>query len=149
MAKRIRNHLMYTYPGSYWVVTVYKPVYGFDKHTVYSYNYFYKFRYGGVNIVVTRLPSYGLRSPSPSISTVMGSISGESNAKAVVEIIEGRFKAHGETYTTIRAVRRSSSGVAIAAYIPPKNYIVRMFTKKNFFFKISEVVVIVVAPRYF
>ena len=142
IAKRIRNHLSSTYPGSSWVVTVYDDVTGFNKHTVLGYNYFHRFRYYGVNIDVTRFPHYGLRSPSPTISTIVGSITG-SNAETAVYTIRDRFNTNNETFTTIHAVRKSSlndQGLVTASYIADSNYFWREF---------SNVIVIVVAPRYF
>ena len=132
MVERIRNHLKDTYPGSAWVVTVYDPVYGFDKHPYYGYNIFHQFRYEGVNIVLTRFPKYAIRSPSPAISTIVGSIGGESDAETVVNTISERFRAYGETYTLVHAVRRSSTrGAATASYIPPENYFLKSSQKSS------------------
>ena len=142
IAKRIRNHLSSTYPGSSWVVTVYDDVTGFNKHAVLGYNYFHRFRYYGVNIDVTRFPHYGLRSPSPTILTIVGSIT-VSNAETAVYTIRDRFNTNNETFTTIHAVRKSSlndQGLVTASYIADSNYFWREF---------SNVIVIVVAPRYF
>ena len=141
MAGVMRTHLKDTYPGSAWVVTVYDEVYGFNNHIVGGL-YFHKLRYGGVNIIVTRFPLQGSRSPSPSISTIVGTISG-SNAQTVYETIVARFEEHNETFTTIHVVRRASynnEGLASAVSI----------THSNFYYnEFPDVVVIVVAPRYF
>ena len=148
MAEFLRNHLDRTYPTQYWLVTVYRDVTGYDKHTFYAYNrnrVSYKFRHYGFNYVVTRYPKRSARSPSVSISSVVGSIT-RDDALQVAKSIKSKFAARGLTYTTIHVVKKTWKGwwwftygmtLATATSIPSRNYFWREF---------SNVIVIVVAP---
>lgn len=148
MAVFLRNHLINTYPTQYWVVTVYRDVTGYDKHTIHAYDrnrVSYMFRHHGFNYVVTRYPKHSARRPSVSISSVVGSITGD-DAKRVSDSIKSKFEARGLTYTTIHVVKRRWKGwwwdtygmtLTTASSIPSRNYFWRKF---------SNVIVIVVAP---
>ena len=148
MAVFLRNHLINTYPTQYWVVTVYRDVAGYDKHAFYYYDrnrVSYKLRHHGFNYVVTRYPKHSARGPSVSISSVVGSITGD-DAKRVCDSIKSKFEARGLTYTTIHVVKRRWKGwlwdtygmtLTTAYSIPSRNYFWREF---------SNVIVIVVAP---
>lgn len=135
MAIFVRDYLKNKYPGNSWVVTIYDDIYSFENHCVGGY-YFHKFRYAGVNFVVTRYPNYRARSPRVPLSTIIGSVSG-SHAEKVYESIRKKFSDHGETYYMIHVIKRSSASWGYARY----SY------ENNFFYKLSsKVVVIVVAP---
>ena len=141
MAVFLRNHLGNTYPTQYWVVTVYRDVTGYDKHAFYAYvrnRVSYKFRHHGFNYFVTRYPKHSARNPSVSISSVVGSITGDDAGK-VCDSIKSKFEARDLTYTTIHVVKRmwKERYLATASKIPEKNYFFREF---------SNVIVIVVAP---
>ena len=136
-----------TYSGSYWLVTVYNPIGLFENHYVVGH-VFYKFRYYGFNIVVTRYPNYVSRRPKKPLSSIVGSISG-SNARSVGRSIEKMFSHSKESFTSIHVIRRrivkksfwSTSITNVGVYSSPYLY------ARNFFFKsFSNVVVIIVAP---
>ncbi|XP_033647599.1 uncharacterized protein LOC117307061 [Asterias rubens] len=56
----LKNYLCVNYPGVYWMVAVYDPISGSDKHTVSGYGYYHLFRHYGHNIVVGHsLPNIG------------------------------------------------------------------------------------------
>ena len=144
LATNIWAYFAINYPTSAWVVTVYDPIGLFENHIIVSERSFVKFRYYGYNIAVTRFPRSPNRSNRAANSTIVGSITGR-NARKVARIIEGRFQARGESFTSIHVVRRgelrSSRGLyTAAAYVPGRNI---------FFKKFPHVHVIVVAPRSF
>ena len=149
MAVFLKNHLVNTYPTQYWVVTVYSDVTGYDKHAFYYYDpdrVSFKLRHHGFNYVVTRYPSHSARSPSVSISSVVGSITGDDAGK-VADSIKSKFEARGLTYTTIHVVkRRWKEGFWGHTYEMTIKTASNIFSKNYFRKKFSNVIVIVVAP---
>ena len=148
MAVFLRNHLVNTYPTQYWVVTVYKDVTGYDKHAYIgaSSRISSKFRHHGFNYVVTRYPKHSARRPSVSISSVVGSITGD-DAKKVRDSINSKFQARGLTYTSIHVVKRRWKGWWLDTYGMTLNTASSIPSRNYFWRKFSNVIVIVVAPR--
>ena len=150
MAVLLRNHLVNTYPTQYWVVTVYRDVTGYDKHAFIGASSLvsYKFRHYGYNYVVTRYPKHSARRPSVSISTVVGSITG-NHAKIVRDSIKSKFRDRGLTYSSIHVVKRRWSDGWFFVWT---NYGMVLSTSVNiashnyFWKRFSNVIVIVVAP---
>ena len=54
LASSIGTYLKDNYPDVSWVVVVYEPITGWDKHTMIGWDYYHLFRYYGHNIVVGR-----------------------------------------------------------------------------------------------
>ena len=54
LASSIGTYLKDNYPDVSWVVVVYEPVTGWDKHTMIGWDYYHLFRYYDHNIVVGR-----------------------------------------------------------------------------------------------
>jgi hypothetical protein len=131
----VRDYLKNKYPGNYWAVTIYDDIYLFENHCVHCYCFF-KFRYAGVNLVVTRYPDYRARRPRVPLSTIIGSVSG-SHAKEVCDSIKKKFSDHDETYYMIHVIKKSSARYGFANSVHHENVFYKSF---------SKVVVIVVAP---
>lgn len=136
LSSLIVNRLKAAYPESFWLVTIYDPVSGWGNHAVYGY-YFHKFRYQGVNLVVTRYPRERASRPKVSLATIIGTENGDHSRKAVESIIK-KFRARRQSWYCIHAVRRSK-GLSSSSYITAANY---HWIK----FKHLVVVVVVVAP---
>ncbi|CAB3988827.1 Hypothetical predicted protein [Paramuricea clavata] len=130
----VRDYLKNKYPGNCWFVTIYDDIYSFENHCVGGY-YFHKFRYAGVNFVVTRYPDYRARRPRVPLSTIIGSVSG-SHAKEVYESIKEKFFHHGESYYMIHVVKRSAR-LRFAKNCYDENVFYKLF---------SKVALVVVAP---
>ena len=147
MAIFLRNHLVNTYPTQYWVVTVYRDVTGYDKHAFIgaSSRISYKFRHHGFNYVVTRYPKHSARSPGVSISSVVGSITGD-DAKRVRDSIKSKFQARGLTYTSIHVVKRRWKGWWWDTYGMTLTTSPNILSRNYFWREFSNVIVIVVAP---
>ena len=147
MAIFLRNHLVNTYPTQYWVVTVYRDVTGYDKHAFIgaSSRISYKFRHHGFNYVVTRYPKHSARSPGVSISSVVGSITGD-DAKRVRDSIKSKFQARGLTYTSIHVVKRRWKGWWWDTYGMTLTTSPNILSRNFFWREFSNVIVIVVAP---
>lgn len=134
LSSLIANRLNAAYPESFWLVTIYDPVSGWDNHAVYGY-YFHKFRYQGVNLVVTRYPRERAYRPKVSLATIIGTENGDHSRKAVESIIK-KFRARGQSWYCIHAVRKSIS-VSSSSFITEANYQWIQF---------KHLVVVVVAP---
>ena len=134
LSSLIGKRLNAAYPESFWLVTIYDPVSGWDHHAVYGY-YFHKFRYQGVNLVVTRYPIERAYRPKVSLATIIGTENGDHARKAVESIIK-KFRARGQSWYSIHAVRRNK-GLSSSSSIDPANYQWKRF---------RHLVVIVVAP---
>ena len=150
LAEILRDYLKRTYPTQYWLVTVYDDVNGDDKHYVTGVRIVRKYRYEGVNYVVTRYPKHAARKPKLSISEVVGNEDGD-NAKDVLNSIKSKFDKSHLSYASIHVVKKikSKSGwwlkekhhkttLSTATFIPKEDYFWKEF---------SGVFVIVVAPR--
>ena len=149
LATYLMDYLKRTYPTEFWVVTVYDDVTGSDMHAYIGARTGAKFRYNGVNYVVTRFPKYIDRSPSVPISEVVGSVSG-SNAETIRDSIKNKFDTRGQSFSLIHVVkRRRSTGwfaakrkveinLSVSTFIPSDNLFWKQF---------SDVTVIVVAPQ--
>ena len=154
LATLLLNHLKRNYPNQYWVVTVYDPVGTYENHAVIGSDSrrAFKFRYAGVNYVVTRYPKYYARTPRVKISDVVGSVNGiggKDIALNVLNNIVGKFRARGMSYSSIHIIRKRRSvgwwldrrkigiWVSTRGDIPTANYLWKEF---------SDVYVIVVAP---
>ena len=134
--------------NEYWVVTVYSDWRGRDNHAFIGYRITCKVGHHGVNYVVTRYPKHSARSPSMSISEVVGSVN-QNHARDARDAIKTRFDERGQRFSIIHVVkrRRTTGGIhgkrtlhirlAAAPYLPSNNF---------FWKKFSNVIVIVVAP---
>lgn len=152
----LTNYLDRNYPKQYWVVTVYDPVKGFDKHTFVNGDLVgSKLRYYGVNYVVFRYPKYASRSPRVPICRVIGSVTG-SNAETVWESIDQKFAAKLQSYAFIHVIRKVKQ-YAIKSYgllfgkpaVLTNCYTTKSesFPSKNYFHKeFPNFIVIAVAP---
>ena len=147
----LRNYLDRNYPKQYWVITVYDPVTGFDKHTfVDGDRVGSKLRYYGVNYVVFRYPKYASRSPRVPISRVIGSVTG-SNAKTVWSSIVKKFAANLQSYAFTHVIRKFKQW-SIGYWNPndSTNYYTtksESFPSQNYFRKeFPNFIVIAVAP---
>ena len=151
----LRNYLDRNYPKQYWVVTVYDPVKGFDKHTfVDGDRVGSKLRYYGVNYVVFRYPKYASRSLRVPISRVIGSVTG-SNAKTVWSSIRKKFAANLQRYAFLHVIRKIKQyakyygqwywkPIVLTNYYTTKS---ESFPSQNYFHKeFPNVIVIAVAP---
>ena len=151
----LRNYLDRNYPKQYWVVTVYDPVKGFDKHTFADGDRVgSKLRYYGVNYVVFRYPKYASRSPRVPISRVIGSVTG-SNAKTVWSSIRKKFAANLQRYAFLHVIRKIKQyakyygqwywkPIVLTNYYTTKS---ESFPSQNYFYKeFPNVIVIAVAP---
>lgn len=148
LALFLTDYLVKTYTTQYWVVTVYSDWRGWENHAFIGYRITYKFSHHGLNYVVTRYPKHFARSPSVSISEVVGSVN-QNHAKDALDAIKSRFDARGQSFSIIHVVkwrrtevwflgeRTLHIGLATAQYLPSNN----IFSKK-----FSNVFVIVVAP---
>ena len=129
---------------------MYDDITGNDKHAFVGVRIGYKFRYYGVNYVVTRYPKNRARALGVPISEVVGSIS-KNDAKQIRDSIKSNFDTRGLTFASIHVVRRKTGtkgwwlgkhsvgpDLATAQTIPENN-----FFRKEF----ADVTVIVVAPR--
>ena len=151
----LRNYLDRNYPKQYWVVTVYDPVRGFDKHTFASGDRVgYKLRYYGVNYVVFRYPKYAARSPRVPISRVIGYVTG-SDAETVWDSIEKKFAANSQRFAFIHVIRKFEQylqypgGGNWQKFVMPNYYTAKSqsFPSQNYFHReFSNFVVIAVAP---
>ena len=56
LSVHLRDYLQRKYPGVFWIVVVYDPIFGYDKHTLTGDgpNVYHLFRHYGHNIVVCR-----------------------------------------------------------------------------------------------
>ena len=133
LSSLIGKRLDAAYPESFWVVTIYDPVSGLDNHAVYGY--FHKFRYQGVNLVVTRYPKERAYRPKVSLATIIGTENGDHARKAVESIIK-KFRARGQSWYCIHAVRKPIN-LNSQSYITAANYQ---------WIEFKHLVVIVVAP---
>lgn len=151
----LRNYLDRNYPKQYWVITVYDPVTGFDKHTfVDGDRVGSKLRYYGVNYVVFRYPKYASRSPRVPISRVIESVTG-SNAKTVWSSIDKKFAANLQSYAFIHVIREIKQyGMYYGCGNSKPNVLTNYYTTKsesfpsqNYFHKeFPNFIVIAVAP---
>ena len=139
-----------SYPTQYWVVTVYDDITGYDKHAFVGVRIGYKFRYYGVNYVVTRYPKNHARNLRVPISEVVGLIS-KNDAKEVRDSIENDFDTHGLTFASIHVVKRKTGtkGWWLGKHsVGTELTTAQTIPEKNFFWKeFADVIVIVVAPR--
>lgn len=152
----LRNYLDRNYPKQYWVVTVYDPVKGFDKHTFVSGDRVgYKLRYFGVNYVVFRYPKYATRSPRVPISRVIGAVTTGSDAKIVWSSIEEKFAANSQRFAFIHVIRKIKQySQYIGVWYKTSDVLTNYYTAKsqsfpsqNYFHReFSDFVVIAVAP---
>ena len=151
----LRNYLDRNYPKQYWVVTVYDPVKGFDKHTfVNGDRVGYKLRYYGINYVVFRYPKYAARSPRVPIYRVIGSVTG-SDAKKVWNSIEEKFAANSQRFAFIHVIRKIKQYAQYhGACYWTSNVLTNYYTAKSqsfpsqnyFHWEFSNFIVIAVAP---
>jgi len=129
---------------------VYDDITGSDKHYFYGVRIGYKFRYYGVNYVVTRYPKNPARTLDVPILEVVGSIS-KNNAKEVVDSIRSNFDTRGLTFASIHVVRRKTGtkGWLLGKHsVGPDLTTEQTIPEKNFFSKeFADVTMIVVAPR--
>ena len=150
LSRLLMDHLRNNYPNQYWVVTVYDPVGTYENHAINGYDSrrAFKFRYAGVNYMVTRYPKYYASTPSVNIEDVVGSVNGiggKNMPLKVLENIKDKFLDRGLSWSSIHVIRKKRSsglwvvdtGVSTRAYIPIANYLWKEF---------SDVYVIVVAP---
>ena len=139
-----------SYPTQYWVVTVYDDVKGYDKHAFVGFRIVYKFRYYGVNYVVTRYPKNPARTLGVPISEVVGSKS-QNDAKEVCDSIESNFDTRGLTFASIHVVKRKTGtkGWWLGKHsVGPELSTAHSIPVNNYFWKeFADVIVIVVAPR--
>ena len=144
----LRNYLDRNYPKQYWVVTVYDPVKGFDKHTfVDGDRVGQKLRYYGVNYVVFRYPKYAARSLRVPISRVIGSVKG-SHANTVWTSIEKKFAANLQSFAFLHVIRKYAAfgwiDSVLTNYYTAKS---QSFPSQNYFHReFSNVIVIAVGP---
>ena len=112
LASFLFNQLRASYPESMWMVNIYNPVAGWDKHAVYGHyrkTYYHKFRYYNHNLVVVRYP--GQRTDRPdlrltgSLASIVGTENGD-NARDAVESIKRKFGS--QSWYCIHAVRSGS-----------------------------------------
>ena len=150
ISRLLMDHLRNNYPNQYWVVTVYDPFGTHENHAINGYDSrrAFKFRYAGVNYMVTRYPKYYASTPSVNIEDVVGSVNGIGGKDMPLNVlnnIKGKFLARGLSWSSIHVIRKKMSaglwvvdiGVSTRAYIPTANYLWKEF---------SDVYVIVVAP---
>jgi len=129
---------------------VYDDITGYDKHAFVGVRIGYKFRYYGVNCVVTRYPKNPARTLGVPISEVVGLIS-KNDAKEVRDSIESNFDKRGLTFASIHVVKRKTGtkGWWLRKHsVGPELSTAHSIPVNNYFWKeFADVIVIVVAPR--
>ena len=151
LAVKLTDCLKRTYPSQYWLVTVYDDGSGDDKHAFTGVRIIHKFRFEGLNYVVSRYTKHPARErEAVSISAVVGSET-RDNAKEVLDNIKNKFVKSNKSYASIHVVKKIKSKRGICFFKKHKKTTLgteSSIPKKYFLFKdFPGVFVIVVAPR--
>ena len=126
LAELLFFHLSTSYPESMWMVNIYNPIGGYDKHTVTGH-YYHLFRYYNHNLVVVRYPRQRRDRPVLRLTASLASIVGTENGNHAEHAVESIARKFGrQSWYCIHAVR-SGSGLESVHNIPRVNYLWREF----------------------
>ncbi|XP_068680311.1 uncharacterized protein [Montipora foliosa] len=139
LAELLFLHLSTSYPESTWMVNIYNPIGGYDKHTVTGY-YYHLFRYYNHNLVVVRYPRHRRGRPVIRLTASLASIVGTENGNHAEHAVDSIARKFGrQSWYCIHAVRKGS-GLESVHNIPRVKYLWREF---------PSLVVTVIAPGVF